>query len=193
MITAPGTYHHKNVRLNPRNYIGKSAYFITLCCFERRKIFTKPTDCAWLENQLRELSSARAFAIHAFCFMPDHLHLLIQGLEPRSDLLVFIKTFKIRTSREFLAKHQLPLWQKKYYDHVLRPGESLASVAWYIWLNPVRAGLAPVPADYPFVGSFTTSIPATSPLRDWIPPHEKQSRPPQKAASTKTRPSASKV
>jgi hypothetical protein len=31
--------------------------------------------------------------------MPDHLHVLVEGLEPASDLLQFLKSFKIKTSR----------------------------------------------------------------------------------------------
>jgi len=178
-------YQHKNIRLNPRNYLGKAAYFVTLCCFDRRKVFSDPDNCKWLLNHLRELSSVHNFAVHAFCIMPDHFHLLVQGLNPVSDLVGFMKSFRIKTSREFAAKHSFPLWQKKYFDHILRPNESLSAVAWYIWLNPVRADLASSPGVYSFAGSFTTSIPATSPLSPaWLPPFKFKNRPPQKVAAT---------
>ena len=179
-------YQHKNIRLNPRNYLGKANCFLTLCCFDRRKVFSNHDNCKWLLNHLRELSSVRNFAVHAFCIMPDHLHLLVQGLNPASDLLGFMKSLRIKTSREFAAKHSLPLWQKNYSDHILRPNESPSAVAWYIWLNPVRAGLASSPGVYSFAGSFTTSIPAASPLSPvWIPAYKIQNRPPQKAAATR--------
>jgi putative transposase len=179
-------YHHKNIRLNPSSYLGKSNYFVTLCCLNRRRLFTDSANCSHLLDILRETSASRYFSVHAYCIMLDHLHLLVEGLEPYSDLLNFLKTFKIKSSRVFAAQINQPLWQKKYYDHVLRPNESVDPVAWYIWLNPVRAGLAAQPGVYPFAGSFTTSIPKTHLLRDtWTPPHKSKTRRLQKAAATK--------
>ena len=56
------------------------------------------------------------------------------------------------------AAARQPLWQDSYYDHVVRPEENLSAIARYIIENPVRAGLARSPFDYPFVGSSTWSI-----------------------------------
>jgi len=47
------------------------------------------------------------------------------------------------------------LWQKSYYDHVLRRDEDLSDAARYIWGNPVRAGLVDNARDYPYSGSLT--------------------------------------
>ncbi|MDO8611500.1 MAG: hypothetical protein Q7R32_01595 [Dehalococcoidia bacterium] len=44
------------------------------------------------------------------------------------------------------------LWQKGYYDHVLRSGEDANAVAEYIFHNPVRAGLVESAAQHPFSG-----------------------------------------
>ncbi|HEY2547149.1 MAG TPA: transposase [Candidatus Acidoferrum sp.] len=165
-------YHHKNIRLSPSNYQGKASYFVTLCCHDRQVTFSNPANCVHLLEILRATSASRSFAIHAYCIMPDHVHLLAEGLEPHSDLLNFLKTLKLKSSRAFSSHLNHPLWQKKYYDHILRPNESPDSVAWYIWLNPVRAGLATHPAEFPFAGSFTTTIPKT-PLRPepWTHPN----------------------
>jgi REP element-mobilizing transposase RayT len=90
--------------------------------------------------------------------MLDHIHLLAPGLKPSSDFLNFVKAFKIKTSREFANETNEQLWQKNFYDHILRPNESAESVAWYIWLNPMRARLATSPTEFPFAGSFTNAI-----------------------------------
>jgi hypothetical protein len=47
-----------------------------------------------------------------------------------------------------------PLWQKGYYEHVLRNDEATLATAKYILENPVRAGLVAKPRDYEFAGSF---------------------------------------
>ena len=180
-------YFHKNIRLDAANYIGKSVYFVTQCCHERRKYFADAARCEWLLSHLRQLSSAHAFAIPAYCVMPNHFHLLVDGLLPTSDFLKFMKSLKIKTSREFALESGTPLWQKKYFDHVLRSNESLDAVAWYIWLNPIRGALAPAPGLYPFAGSFTTEIPNCSTWPGfWAPPYKIKRRPPHKAAATKS-------
>lgn len=45
-------------------------------------------------------------------------------------------------------------WQPNFYDHLIRSGEDWREQAWYIALNPVRAGLVSRFADYPFTGSL---------------------------------------
>ena len=180
-------YFHKNIRLDAANYTGKRAYFATQCCHERRKYFADPVRCEWLLSHLRCLSVSYGFAIPAYCVMPDHVHLLVDGLAPTSDFLKLMKSLKIMTSREFALESNLPLWQKKYFDHILRPKESMDAVAWYIWLNPVRGGLARAAGLYPFAGSFTSTIPKRLAWPEtWVPPYKVKRRPPQKAASTKS-------
>ncbi len=50
------------------------------------------------------------------------------------------------------------LWQRGYYDRVLRPDEDTAVVSRYVLANPVRAGLVADPTAYPFQGSDTTTM-----------------------------------
>jgi putative transposase len=132
MITHVVIYFSDDMRLNGANYSGKRAYFVTQCCHERRKYFAEPARCEWLLSHLRTLSTANSFAIPAYCVMPDHVHLLVDGLLPTSDFLKFMKGLKLKTSREFALENGMPLWQKKYFDHILRPKESMDAVAWYI-------------------------------------------------------------
>ena len=50
------------------------------------------------------------------------------------------------------------LWDKGYYDRVLRDSEATEAVAPYILANPVRAGLVKSIEDYPFLGSSIGSF-----------------------------------
>jgi putative transposase len=164
-------FFHKNIRLSPNNYLGCQCYFVTLCCFDRRRIFSEQSACRRLLDFLRAESTARAFAIHAYCVMPDHLHFLAEGLLPSSDLTNFVKALKIKTSRAYQQMSARPLWQKKFFDHVVRPNESIESIACYIWMNPVRKGLSRAVGEYPFAGSFTQMFAQmTSPSPSWSPP-----------------------
>ena len=85
--------------------------------------------------------------------MPDHVHLLLTGADD-ADLLRFVKDFKQRTGYAYRRANAKALWQKSYYDHVVRAEEDLRVVARYIVGNPVRAALAASPAGYPYSGSF---------------------------------------
>jgi putative transposase len=103
--------------------------------------------------------------------MPDHLHALIFGLDSVSDMLVLMKSLKQKTAYEFQRGFRQPLWQKKFYAHILRPKDSPAGVAPYIWMNPVRKGLCKSPLDYPFSGSFAIDWKTIiSPSEAWMPP-----------------------
>jgi len=164
-------FHHKNIRLSPNSYLGCQSYFVTICCSGRRPIFSDPAACQWLTEILRSESAARNFAVHAYCVMPDHVHFLAEGICPSSSLLVLVKALKIKTSRAHAQMTEQPLWQKKFYDHIVRPHESIGSIAWYVWMNPVRKGLARVVGEYPFAGSFTQlSFQIAASSHFWCPP-----------------------
>jgi hypothetical protein len=78
--------------------------------------------------------------------MPDHLHLLVTGSDD-APLIRFVQHFKQATGHR-----RAGLWQRSYYDHVLRYEEDLASVARYIWGNPVRAGIVENVTEYTYSG-----------------------------------------
>ena len=99
----------------------------------------------------------QGFAIIAYCFMPDHVHVLIEGTAPNSDMKEFAKAAK-QYAGFYYKKHTVrSLWQPSYWDHVLRDEEDTWSVARYIVENPLTDGLAQSPDEYPFLGSCTVS------------------------------------
>ena len=166
-------FWHKNIRLARYKYVGPHSYFVTLCCERRRRVFANSERAAWLVEKLREKSDEHGFEVLAYCVMPDHFHVLAQGKDYASDLLAFVQGLKQTTAHEYLKTEHVTLWQKKYYDHILRGNGSADRVAAYIWLNPVRKGMCNTPAAYPYAGSFTdigTKLLASTANADWTPP-----------------------
>jgi putative transposase len=103
--------------------------------------------------------------------MPDHLHLLLQGGSLKANLLKFVNGFKQRTSYGFWLRNKKELWQVSFYDHILRDADAPADVAWYIWMNPVRAGLVKKAGEYPYSGPFGRDWDAgEAPEKAWAPP-----------------------
>jgi putative transposase len=79
--------------------------------------------------------------------------------------------FKQRTSHGFWVRNKKELWQVSFYDHILRDEDAPADVAWYICLNPVRAGLVKKVEDYPYSGPFVRDcVVGKAPEKSWAPP-----------------------
>ena len=101
--------------------------------------------------------------------MPEHIHALVRGLELGSDLLIFLKGFKQETAYEFRKEFHAALWQKKFYDYILRHDDPAEAVAAYIWANPVRKGICGYVLQYPFSGSFVLDWKKLiSPVKVWV-------------------------
>jgi putative transposase len=163
-------FPHKNIRLSAENYKGRRWHFLTICCDARRRVFLSESRAVWLIGSLWSESALSRFTIYAYSVMPDHVHALVTGLAADSDLLLFVRKFKQKTSSEFKGSRGAILWQKKFYDHILRPRDSVDGVAMYIWMNPVRLGICGDPKDYPYSGSFVLDWENLNLPRDkWVP------------------------
>jgi putative transposase len=120
-------------------------------------------------SQFFRVAEIEGFAILAYCFMPDHVHLLLEGLREDSDARKFIIKAKQCSAHAYASRFGKRLWQPFGYEHVLRDDESAMGIARYIVENPVRAGLAKSVLDYPFAGSQLLELKeliATLPERD---------------------------
>jgi REP element-mobilizing transposase RayT len=91
-------FRHKDIRLRHLNYVGTGWFFITVCCANRRKVLITAEFCDWVLDVLRCNAARHALAVHAYCLMPNHAHLLLEGLAPTSDLLQFVRALKMKTS-----------------------------------------------------------------------------------------------
>jgi putative transposase len=163
-------FERKKNRLDLEDYFGRKRFFVTTCCESRRAIFRNVKLATAAVECLREQSRRCSISVRAYCVMPDHVHFLAEGLTAASNLIRFVKGFKQATAYACRASVRGPLWEKSFYDHVLRTRDSGDSVAWYIWMNPVRKGLCEDPADYPFSGSFTAPWPTSQRAKFWTPP-----------------------
>ena len=135
-------------------YIGVKAYFLTICCDERRTILLQQKARDLVLFELRRTSDNHRFAVFAYCLMPDHLHLVVEGCTDSSNCTTFARVFKQRTAFAWKQGIGERLWQAGFYDHVLRDAEHMRSIVCYVLENPVRAHLVTSPQAYPHSGSF---------------------------------------
>jgi REP-associated tyrosine transposase len=171
-------FRRKNIRLPRPSYIGPQWYFLTACTQDRVPRFEDATLVEQTLSCLDSESETQGFAVQAYCFMPDHLHVLTNGTHAAADCLSFVKIFKQRSAYAFKQATGLRLWQHKPYDHILRPDERWEAVAYYIWMNPVRKDLCNRPQDWPFSGSRTVDWRRllTPPAELWVPPWKNPAR-----------------
>lgn len=165
------TFRRKPNRLAPISYQGFNQYFLTLCTHHRLNLFYSPRIVSPVLDSLGRTAAKFHFGVYAYCFMPDHLHLLAQAQSSNFALPSFVRAFKAASTVAARAIGEHPLWQKGYYDHVLRDSESADAVAWYIFLNPLRAGLARALKDWPFSGSLVLDWKRIEdPTTPYVPP-----------------------
>jgi putative transposase len=140
-------------RLNPALYIGFQRYFFTFCTAQRQSHFIDAESVECVRDQILQIAGSFDIEETAYCFMPDHVHLLAEGRSETADALAFVHRAKQLSAYAFSRTLGRKLWQPSFFDRILRDDEASLSVARYIFENPVRAGLVENPEDYPFLGS----------------------------------------
>ena len=86
----PGVRPRQPQHLRVFDYIGFHAYFLTFCTFERSPVFITADAVALVLEQISCAARDCSFAVLAYCFMPDHVHLLVEGHSEASDGKDFI-------------------------------------------------------------------------------------------------------
>ncbi len=122
-------------RLPGRSYAHGHPVHLILCALEGRPYFGDGR----LATAVFDIVERYPFTLAA-CLMPDHLHWLSSG---HVDVVRTVQSFKSYSTRvAWKLGHRGRLWQRSFYDHVVRRSENLVVVANYIVNNPVRSRLA---------------------------------------------------
>ncbi|MFU8849286.1 MAG: REP-associated tyrosine transposase [Opitutales bacterium] len=95
--------------------------------------------------------------------MPNHLHLLTKpmGCQAVDDFIRAWRRFKSRSARavnQTLARNG-PFWQSSWYDRWIRSPDEWRKWSNYLAHNPVKAGLSPSAAAYPYFRSHVVERP----------------------------------
>lgn len=122
-------------------YVGLHRYSLTICTKDRKALFVESMTVASVLTTIRQCGGTYGFAVFAYCFMPDHLHLIASATSAASDLRQFMTRCKQRAGYEYRQRTGEYLWQPSYFDHVLRDEEDTARAVRYVLENPVRKGL----------------------------------------------------
>ena len=95
---------------------------------------------------------AKQFDLHAYCVMPNHVHVLLTNTSqdtPFYRVLGSMKANSAKAINEHLNQIGQSVWASESYDHVVRNEKSFDRVIRYILNNPVKAGLVERWQDWP--------------------------------------------
>jgi putative transposase len=141
-----------------------------MCTLERQDHFSDVVRTREIVEQLLSTAAHWGVEIIAYCFMPDHLHVLVEGMSEQANSREFADAFRQISGFHFKQARGRRLWQEGYYDHVVREEEDTIAVARYIVLNPVRAALCADASEYALLGSTRYELPELMTAVDWYPP-----------------------
>jgi putative transposase len=159
-------HHRRSVRLPAYDYTQAGAYFVTMVTHRRQCLFGEIADgrvtlnpCGEVieDEWLRSTEIRPVIRLDAFIIMPNHVHgIVVMGdqttvvgahscaplpYRPPRSLGSFIAGFKSAAAKrinEIRGAPGLPVWQRNYYEHVIRNDEELHAIRQYITDNPLR-------------------------------------------------------
>jgi putative transposase len=141
-------------RLPRPAYQGEVLVAFTACTAHRNPGLATSSVVKRCVTFLAEATQYHRCTVPIYCFMPDHLHVMLWGQSVEADTWRAMVRFKQRSGYWLSQSGQSVRWQKDFYDHVLRPHEDGQRHVRYIAENPVRAGLVERWDQYPFSGTI---------------------------------------
>jgi putative transposase len=131
-----------------RYYTPVHPIFLTIVTHHRR---TWLADDRRVENLLHAMRWAKTkypFRHVAHVVLPDHLHWMLSPADETSfsDLVAAVKRDVTWRLKELGSKG--PLWQKRFYDHVIRDDDDFGRHLDYVHFNPVKHGYVSRAANY---------------------------------------------
>ena len=138
----------KPMRLSDFDYTTPHAYFLTICTKERGHCLAsitstgvyqlKPMGRIAAENVETIPTHFPEVVVNQYVIMPNHVHLLLSigcnGVEVTHSIPVIIQSYKASVSRSV----GYSVWQRSYYDHVVRNEEDYRNIWQYIENNPLK-------------------------------------------------------
>jgi REP element-mobilizing transposase RayT len=114
-----------------------------------KAIFANQEDVDTFLNILIELQKMYKFRVFAYCFMSNHVHLVMRFVDPRIVSGV-MKRLKLRYSNWYHRHYGCTgtIYQGRYYSRAIDNEPYIVNAIRYVHLNPVKAKLCKTPIEY---------------------------------------------
>lgn len=135
-------------------------WFFTITLLERtdNDLLTRHVDV--LRTVVRSVRQRHPFTIHGWMVLPDHLHCVIELPTGDSDFAGRWRLIKSDFSKalprtEYRSevrqrRGERGIWQRRYWEHLIRDEADLRAHMDYLHFNPVKHGLTDRVADWPY-------------------------------------------
>ncbi len=139
----------KSPRKKGYDYSLGGAYFITICTLNKKKILSKITreinnyepkvELTRIGKQIEEcLGNIKTiygnYEVGDYIIMPNHIHFIVYSYSNDNEIYSLIKKIKTYTTHLYGSK----LWQRSFYDHIIRNEKDFEQISKYIHDNPAR-------------------------------------------------------
>ena len=156
------TYH--------RAYQPGGCYFFTVVTYNRCAILTNSEVLERVRKAFRRVQATRPFTIDAIVVLPDHLHCIWKLPPDEHDFSTRWRMIKHYVSTGI----DLPLndrkeklvWQRRFWEHLIRSEEDWRRHMYYIHYNPVKHGYVAKVSDWPH-SSFHRAVKEDLYPPDW--------------------------
>lgn len=148
----PEIHHRQSIRLQGYDYANAGTYFVTICCHQRQHLFGEIENGEMKINLIGQIVSSLwqkipqhfpNVELDGFILMPDHLHriIMISESKEKSSLANIIQNFKSISSRKINRINKtygISIWQRNYYERIVRSEQELTNLREYIKNNPAN-------------------------------------------------------
>ncbi|MCA1815045.1 MAG: transposase [Acidobacteria bacterium] len=147
-------YRRRNsLRLPNFDYSASRVYFVTIVTGERKPVFLDRRLADAVVECLLQVRQHTGCKVYCYCLMPDHFHALVGVGDSGKSLGKICGAFKSLTTRAYWRRSgEGRLWQRQFYDHLVRNESDFFETLDYIRMNPVRKALALTPEDWAYTG-----------------------------------------
>ena len=158
-----------------RVYVPGGTYFFTVNLADRsRTLLVDHIDD--LRNAVQEVLTSHPFRIDAMVVLPDHLHAIWTLPEDDADYPMRWSLIKAgfsrcipadeQRSKSRIAKGERGIWQRRYWEHLIRDEQDYINHVNYIHYNPVKHGHVARVADWPY-STFHQAVKKGQYPSDW--------------------------
>jgi REP element-mobilizing transposase RayT len=127
-------------------------YFVTCCTAARQETLANPIAHSAIVAAWQRITG---WQVGRYVVMPDHVHFFVSPHDREGDLSKFVQAFRSFVTKALRPQgYPYPLWQREFFDRLLRREESYEEKWCYVSENPVRHGLVTDPAAWPYAGEI---------------------------------------
>jgi putative transposase len=159
-----------------REWTPGGTWFFTVNLLERRRNDLLIAEFDRLRNCVALERSRRPFSVVAWVVLPDHMHWIWQLPEDDADFATRWRRIKTDFSLSFpkierrsmvrVARGERGIWQRLYWEHLIKDGDDLRHHVKYIHYNPVKHGYVTKAVDWPY-SSFHRYVRSGVYASDW--------------------------